>query len=65
MVQRGQDFRLALKAREPLGISRHRLRKDLDGHLPLEVGVRRPVHLPHAADAKLAGNLVGTDSRAG
>ena len=30
MIQRGEDFRFALKTREPVGVSRERRRQNLD-----------------------------------
>ena len=46
MIQRGEDFRFALKSREPIGISRERGRQDLDRDLTLQLGIGRPIHLP-------------------
>ena len=41
MIERGEDFRLALEAREPIGIAGDRGRQDLDRDLPLQLGVGR------------------------
>jgi hypothetical protein len=49
MIQRGEDFGLALKAREPIVIRREGRRHDLDGHLTLLVSGPEP-----------AGSLVTT-----
>jgi hypothetical protein len=35
MVQGGEDFRFALKTRQPVGVSCQRRRQDLDGDLTL------------------------------
>ena len=53
MVQGGEDFRFALKTREPVGVSRERRRQDFDRDLTLQLRVGRPIHLPHAAFADL------------
>jgi hypothetical protein len=65
MVQGGEHFRFALKARDPIGVSRQRRRENLDGNLTLQPRVRRPVHLAHAAFADLAGDIVDADARTG
>ena len=39
------------------GLSKRR-RQDFDGHLPIELGVPRPIHFPHAALPQLGGDLV-------
>ena len=65
MIQRGEDFRFALKARQPVRISRQRRRQDLDRDLALQLRVRRPIHLAHAAFADLGGDFVDAEAGAG
>ncbi len=65
MIQRGEDFGFALKTREPIGISGERWRQDLDRDLTLQLGVGRPIHLPHPAFADLRGDFVDAEASAG
>ena len=65
MVERGEDFGLALEARQPLGIARHRLRQYLDCDRALQIGVRRPIHLSHPALADLGGDFIRAEAGAG
>ena len=65
MIERGEDFRFALKAREPIGISRERWWQDLDRDLAFQPGVRRPIHLTHPAFADLRGDVVSAEACAG
>jgi hypothetical protein len=65
MIQRREDFRLALKARESIVVSRERRRQDLDGDLALQFGICGPIHLPHSAFADLRGDVVDAETRAG
>jgi hypothetical protein len=62
VVQRGQRARLPVEPRQSILILCHRLRQDLDGHGAAQVGVGGAVHLTHATDTDLRGNLVRTDS---
>src|SRR5260221_12485095 len=52
MVQGGEHPRLALEAREPIRIARHRARQDLDRDVAPELGIASPIHLTHAASAE-------------
>ena len=65
MVERGQHFRFALEARQPVGVSGERRRQDLDRHLAFEARIGRPIHLSHPALAEQGGNLVDTDASSG
>ena len=65
MIQRGEYFRFALKARESVVIGRHCRRQDLDRDLALQLRVGRPVDLSHAAFANLRGDFVDAETRAG
>ena len=59
------DFGFALKAREPIGVSRERRRQDLDRDLALQLRVGRAIHLAHAALADLRGDFVDAEAGAG
>ena len=50
---------------QPLGIRGQGRRQDLDGDVPAEARVPRPVHLPHPARAERRQDLVGAKTRAG
>ena len=58
MGQRRDRVRLALEARKELRISRHVPGQHFHRHVPLELGVPRPVHLAHSARAERRENLV-------
>ena len=45
MVQRGEDLRLPLEPREPVGISREGFGQDLQGYIAPKLGVFGPIHL--------------------
>jgi hypothetical protein len=64
MIEPGQDFRFALKAREALDVGCHHFGKNLDGDGSLQVGIRCPIHLAHPSFANLDGNLVRTEASA-
>ena len=61
MIQRREDFGLALKARQSVGISGKRGRQDLDGDLTFQLRVRRPIHLAHTAFADRRGDFVDAE----
>ena len=65
MIEGGQRFRFALKAREPAGIGRERRWQDLDRDLALEARVGRPIHLPHPAFPDRRRDVVDAEARAG
>ena len=65
VVQRGEDFRLALETREPIGVTGERGRQDLDRDLALQRRVRRTIHFTHAADADAGDDFVDAETRAG
>ena len=64
MVQRGEHFRFALKAREPIVVSRERRRQDLDRDLAFQLGIGGPIHLSHAAFADQRSDFVDAESSA-
>jgi hypothetical protein len=53
MIQGGEDFSFALKASQPVGVSRQRRREDLDGDLALQLRVRRAIDLAPGAGVPL------------
>jgi hypothetical protein len=65
MVKGREQFRFALKPREPIMIRGERGRKDLDRDLAFQLCVRRAKHLPHPAFANLRDNLIDAEARAG
>jgi hypothetical protein len=60
VIQRREQTRLALEAREPGSILRERPRQGLDRHLAAELRIRRAIDLAHAARADLGSDLVRT-----
>ncbi len=58
MLQCGQRASLALEPGDPLGVPDEFGRQELQGHVPPQVGVPRPVDLAHPALAQLGGDLV-------
>ena len=64
MVERRQRLRFAGEPRDTIGIAGQRVGQHLDGHLAIEPGVARAVHLAHAAGAKGRDDFVGAEARA-
>ena len=65
MVQRGEDLRFALEARQPIGVGCERRGEDLDRDLTLQLRVRRAIDLPHSTHAELRGDFVDAEAGAG
>ena len=65
MIQRGEHFRFALKAREPIGVAASDGGQHLDRDLAFQLGVGRAIHLAHAAGADLRGDFVDAEASAG
>ena len=65
VLELGEDLRLALEAREAVGVRGERLGEDLDRDLALQLRVGRAVDDPHPALAERGGDLVGTEAGAG
>jgi hypothetical protein len=65
MVERGEDFRLALKASQAIRIAGHRGGQHLDRHRPLQIAVGRAIDLAHSAFADLGRDFVDAEPRAG
>ena len=52
MVERREDLRFALEAREPIGIVANDVGQDLDRDVAFQLRVARAIHLAHAAGAE-------------
>ena len=64
MVEVGEDLRLTLKPRKPIGISGKRLGEDLQRHLPVQLGIGGLIDLAHPALANEGGDIVVAESGA-
>ena len=64
MVERGEDFGFALKARKPILVPRDGRRQNLEGDLSLQLRVRGAKQLAHTSFADLGGNFVDAEMRA-
>ena len=64
MIQGGEHFGFALKAREPIRIGGKRSGQDLESDLALQPCVARAIHLAHAADAQRIENFVRSETGA-
>jgi hypothetical protein len=65
MVQRSQQLRFAVKASQPFGIVRQRLRQYLDGDVTSKPSIAGAIDLPHATRVEPRYDLVPTDAGAG
>ena len=64
VIQRGEDFRFALKPCHSFRVSNEGLRQDLDGNVAIEPCVARPIYFAHSASPEGGENLVRTEARA-
>ena len=64
-IQGGEDFSLTLKARQTFRVSSERSRQHFQCHVALQLGIRRPIHLPHSAHADLGGHFIWAEPSAG
>ena len=64
VVEGGEQPRLALEARQPLGIGGERLGQQLDRHVAAELRVGRAVDLAHPSGAEGRQDLVGAQTAA-
>ena len=62
MIERGECSSFAIKSCQPFGILRDRLGQHFDRYVATEVGIRRPMHLPHPARANLGGDLIRAEA---
>ncbi len=65
VVQRRNRVRLALEARERVGVLRERFRKHFDRDIAMELRVLRAVNLSHPPGTQGGEDLVGTEFRTG
>ena len=65
MVERREHLRLALEAREPIGVAMERLRQHLDGDVAVQLRVACPIHLAHASRAKCGDEFIRAEVCAG
>ena len=63
VIERRSELRLALEAREPLGIVRERVGQDLDRDVAAEPRVARAIDLAHAAGAESDKDLVDAEAK--
>ena len=61
MVERGEHLRLALEARQAIGVAGHGLGQHLDGDVALQAGIAGAIHLAHPAFAQFRDDLVCTE----
>ena len=59
---RSQELCLELETSQDLAVSREVRRQDLDGNLPLEIGIHGSVDDPHASPSQLFQNLIPSES---
>jgi len=65
MVERREGLGFAPEARQPIGVAHHFGGQHLDGHRAVELRVRGPIHLAHAARAEWSCDLVGPEADSG
>ncbi len=61
VTERGQDLRLAAESTHSLAVTGKGFRQHLQGHFPVQPGVRGPVHLTHSTLSDLFRNAVMGD----
>src|SRR5262249_40918711 len=64
VIERREHLRLAAKPRKAVRVRCHSFREYLDGHVPIQLRVARPVHLAHSARAERGDHFVWTDTGA-
>lgn len=65
LALRGEQSGLALEARNPVGVLRHRFEKHLDGHLAIELVISRSIHLAHSPHTEGSEDLVASETITG
>ena len=65
VVQRGEDVRFALEAREAVDIQCEGFRSHLESHVAIERGITRSIDLAHSARAEKLEDLIWTERIAG
>jgi hypothetical protein len=64
MIERREDLRLAMKAREPIRIARERGRQNLQRDVAIQLRIARPIHLAHTAGADGGDDFIRSESSA-
>ena len=64
MIERGEDLRFALEAREAIGIVGEGLGQDLDRDVAIELRIARAIDLAHAAGPKGREDFVRAEASA-
>lgn len=64
VIQRGDGTGFLPEAPEPIGVSSHRCRQDLERHIAAHSRIRRAIHLAHPAGPEDPGDLVMRESAA-
>ena len=64
MVEAGEYLRLSLESRQPIRVSRKRLRQDLQCHLPVQLGIGGLIDLSHTPLTNEGGDVVVAESGA-
>jgi len=65
MIERRERLRFAREPHQPIRIVRKRVREDFERDLAIELGIARPIHLPHPAFADRGRDRVDGETRAG
>ena len=65
MIQCCEYLRLALEARDAIGILRDTVRQDLQRDVATELRIARAIHLAHPAGAERRDDFVGTEASSG
>jgi hypothetical protein len=63
MIEGGEHPRLALEARQPVGVCGKQIGQDLDRDVALKPGVVRAIHFSHASGADSRNDLVCAQTR--
>ena len=64
VIERGEDARLSLEAREAIRVGGECQRQDLDRHVASKPRVARAVDLAHPANTELGANLIRAEASA-
>ena len=65
MIQRGEELRLALEARDALRIVAEAIRDEFDRDVASKLRVARTIDLAHPAAAERRDDFIGAEAKAG
>ena len=65
LAQGRRHLGVALEPGQPIRVFDEGWRKNLEDHIPVELGVTGPIYLAHATFADLGGDRVGAEAGAG